>query len=54
MSERGSKLAYLHKTNRSYNNKYRNIKAYKCHNVIQKDNNIGNILLNGLGPDTGD
>jgi len=31
-----------------FENKYRNIKAYKCQNVIEKNNNIGNILLNGL------
>ena len=31
-----------------FENKQRNIKAYKSYNVIQKTNNIGNILLNGL------
>ena len=31
-----------------FENKQRNIKAYKSYNVIQKNNNIGNILLNGL------
>ena len=31
-----------------FENKQRNIKAYKCYNVIEKTNNIGNILLNGL------
>ena len=31
-----------------FENKYRNIKVYKCYNVIEKNSNIGNILLNGL------
>ena len=31
-----------------FENKQRNIKAYKNYNVIQKTSNIGNILLNGL------
>ena len=31
-----------------FENKQRNIKAYKCQNVIEKNSNIGNILFNGL------
>lgn len=31
-----------------FENKYRNIKVYKYQTIIEKNSNIGNILLNGL------